>query len=154
MTILKFQRQLYDETTLALVTHCWMNMSTDRESRKPALLPQSASRCGYWYRNKLCQKADWKRHKIHCKRGTDDVDHVPIITTLSGRYFRCLSALCGSHLTLPPNLRILCYIRELSYSISSSATSYPKESSVHKTYGREILAQAIVTFQQTGQHGA
>jgi len=103
-------------------------MSTDRESRKPALLPQSASRCGYWYRNKLCQKADWKRHKIHCKRGTDDVDHVPIITTLSGR--------------------------ELSYSISSSATSYPKESSVHKTYGREILAQAIVTFQQTGQHGA
>lgn len=30
-------RSLYDDTTIALVMHCWMNMSSDRENRKPAV---------------------------------------------------------------------------------------------------------------------
>jgi hypothetical protein len=31
------QSQLYDDTTVALVMHCWMNMSADRENREPVV---------------------------------------------------------------------------------------------------------------------
>lgn len=31
------QSQLYDDTTLALVMHCWTNMSADRENREPVV---------------------------------------------------------------------------------------------------------------------